>query len=140
PEVRRVPHVLVEVHVRPAREEPDAERDPLLRLLRFAHDHRSAACAALAAAALRRERKSCSWATTAAPSPMAAPTRFTDPERTSPTAKMPSTPVSSGSDPTSAPVRMNPLSSSGTAHPASQLAAGSAPVNRKQWPTACSSS
>src|SRR5204862_280257 len=83
----------------------------------------------LAAVASRRERKVCSWATTAAPSPMAAPTRFTEPERTSPTAKIPSTPVSSGNrtrsvEPTSAPVRMKPLSSRGMPQPASQPAVG----------------
>src|SRR5205085_4985278 len=92
---------------------------------------------ALSAGEPRRERKVCSWATTAAPSPMAAPTRFTEPERTSPTAKMPSTPVSIGRrtcsvEPTSAPVRMKPLSSRGTPQPASQLAAGSAPVKGKK--------
>src|SRR4249920_2414752 len=36
-------------------------------------------------------KKECSWATTAAPSPIAPPTRLTEPERTSPTAKMPAT-------------------------------------------------
>src|SRR6267143_4447328 len=41
-------------------------------------------------------RKPCSAATTCAPSPMAPPTRLTDPERTSPTANTPGTEVSSG--------------------------------------------
>src|SRR3979411_3292377 len=40
-------------------------------------------------------RKPCSAATTCAPSPMAPPTRLTDPERTSPTANTPGTEVSS---------------------------------------------
>ena len=53
----------------------------------------------LGAAVARRERKVCSWATTAAPSPMAVATRLTEPERTSPTAKIPSTPVSSAAPP-----------------------------------------
>src|ERR1700689_3760678 len=38
-----------------------------------------------------RRRKACSSGTTAAPSPMAPPTRLTEPERTSPTAKTPVT-------------------------------------------------
>ncbi len=93
----------------------------------------------------RRARKVWSCATTAAPSPMAAPTRFTEPQRTSPTAKMPSTPVSSGSgirsvEPTSPPVRTKPFSSRGTPQPVSQLAAGSAPVKRNRWAMACCSS
>src|SRR5882672_6619754 len=41
-------------------------------------------------------RKPCSAATTCAPSPIAPPTRLTDPERTSPTANTPGTVVSSG--------------------------------------------
>src|SRR5216684_4068672 len=100
---------------------------------------------ARAAVESRRERNVCSWATTAAPSPMAAPTRFTEPQRTSPMAKIPSTPVSNGSssrpvERTSAPARTKPFSSSGMPHPASQLAAGSAPVKRNKWEMACSSS
>src|SRR4029078_13456250 len=39
-------------------------------------------------------RQPWSWATTAAPSPIAPPTRFTEPLRTSPTAKTPGTVVS----------------------------------------------
>ena len=63
--------------------------------------------------------------TTAAPSPIAAPTRFTEPARTSPTAKIPATLVSIGSGgrpitPALVPVRMNPFSSSGTPQPTSQ--------------------
>ena len=62
----------------------------------------------------------------------------TEPQRTSPTAKTPSTPVSSGSgtrsvEPTSAPVRMKPFSSRGMPQPLRQLAAGSAPVKRNRW-------
>src|ERR1700732_2928102 len=41
-------------------------------------------------------RKACSAATTCAPSPTDAATRLTDPERTSPIANTPATPVSSG--------------------------------------------
>src|SRR6185312_11786306 len=41
-------------------------------------------------------RKPCSAATTCAPSPIAPPTRLTEPERTSPTANTPGTEVSSG--------------------------------------------
>ena len=40
-------------------------------------------------------KKPCSAATTCAPSPMAPPTRLTEPERTSPTANTPGTEVSS---------------------------------------------
>src|SRR5262249_10245063 len=76
-----------------------------------ARDAAPAALAAAPAAAPRRPRNVCNCPTTAAPSPMAAPTRFTEPLRTSPTAKMPSTPVSSDIGPrsverTSAPVGM----------------------------------
>ena len=64
----------------------------------------------------RRARNVCSCATTAAPSPIAAPTRFTEPDRTSPIAKIPTTPVSSASrtrsgEGTSAPVWMGDAAS-----------------------------
>src|SRR3984885_14381775 len=74
-------------------------------------------------------RNPCSAATTCAPSPIAPPTRLTDPERTSPTANTPGTEVSSGAI---APrVTMKPVLSTSTPHPASQAAAGSAPMKRK---------
>src|SRR5229473_4577917 len=83
-------------------------------------------------------RKPCSAATTCAPSPIAPPTRLTDPERTSPTANTPGTEVSSSgtgrpwfcSD--CAPVTTNPPRSSVTPQPASQPVAGSAPANRNR--------
>jgi len=93
----------------------------------------------------RRARNVCSCATTAAPSPIAAPTRFTEPDRTSPIAKIPTTPVSSASrtrsgEGTSAPVWMKPLSSRGMPHPASHVAAGSAPAKTNRCAMACCSS
>src|SRR6516225_4865936 len=71
-------------------------------------------------------RKPCSAATTAAPSPIAPPTRLTEPERTSPTANTPGTDVSSAeigrprlrSD--CAPVTTKPPRSSVTPQPSSQ--------------------
>src|SRR5712671_6071475 len=83
-------------------------------------------------------RKPCNAATTCAPSPMAPPTRLTDPERTSPTANTPGTEVSSGgtgrprfcSD--CAPVTTKPPRSSVTPQPSSQPVAGSAPANRNR--------
>src|SRR5712675_74642 len=87
-------------------------------------------------------RAACSSATTTAPSPIAAPTRLTDPERTSPIAKTPRTLVSRGSrrpdplfarwtlDGTSGPVKMNFLASKTTALCSSQVVAGSAPMKR----------
>src|SRR5712675_926250 len=68
-------------------------------------------------------RAACSSAPTTAPSPIAAPTRLTDPDRTSPAAKTPQTLVSSGSgrvgplfepwpsETTSGPVKMKFFSS-----------------------------
>src|SRR6185295_3366694 len=67
--------------------------------------------------------------TTAAPSPMAPPTRLTEPARTSPIAKTPGTLVSSDSDPL-CPVVTKPLSSSATSQSASQAVLGSAPGKR----------
>src|ERR1700693_2231995 len=58
-------------------------------------------------------RKACSAATTCAPSPTAAATRLTDPERTSPIANTPGRLVSSGLRGL-ASVRTKPLSSSAT--------------------------
>src|SRR5215472_3289172 len=59
----------------------------------------------------RSARKVCSAAMTCAPSPTAAATRLTEPERTSPIAKTPGRLVSSGLW-MSAPARTKPLSSS----------------------------
>src|SRR5208282_6557220 len=56
-------------------------------------------------------RRACSAATTCAPSPTAAATRLTEPERTSPIANTPGRLVSSGLW-MSVPARTNPLSSS----------------------------
>src|SRR3977135_1119224 len=83
-------------------------------------------------------RKPCNAATTCAPSPIAPPTRLTDPERTSPTANTPGTEVSSGgtgrprfcSD--CAPVTTKPPRSSVTPQPSSQPVAGSAPTNKNR--------
>src|SRR5262249_14126997 len=59
-----------------------------------AGDRAARAPVALSGIEPRRSRNVCSCATTAAPSPMAAPTRFTEPQRTPPTAKMPPRPLS----------------------------------------------
>src|SRR5246127_358576 len=83
-------------------------------------------------------RKPCSAATTCAPSPIAPPTRLTEPERTSPTANTPGTEVSScesgrprlRSD--CAPVTTKPPRSTVTPQPPSQPVAGSAPTNRNR--------
>src|SRR5258708_13494385 len=77
-------------------------------------------------------RAACSSATTTAPSPIAAPTRLTDPDRTSPTANTRQTFVSSGSgrldllpnrrtlDGTSEPVTMKFFSTNECPHPSFQ--------------------
>src|SRR6202163_584956 len=90
-------------------------------------------------------RAVCSSAPTTAPSPMAAPTRLTDPDRTSPEANTPRTLVSSGSgrpDPLfdrrasygmSDPVKTKFLASKATPLSLSQAVAGSAPMKRKTW-------
>src|SRR5712671_4188435 len=83
-------------------------------------------------------RKPCSAATTCAPSPIAPPTRLTDPERTSPTANTPGTEVSSGATKRPwfcsdcAPVTTKPPRSTVTPQPPSQSVAGSAPTNRNR--------
>src|SRR6266508_1533571 len=81
-----------------------------------------------------------SWisATAAAPSPIAAPTRFTEPERTSPTANTPGTLDSSDITPGATleqalPVSTKPCESSTTPQPLSQSVSGSAPTNRTPW-------
>src|SRR3981189_1765475 len=90
-------------------------------------------------------RAVCSSAPTTAPSPIAAPTRLTDPDRTSPEANTPGTLVSSGSgrpdplfdrpdsDGTSDPVNTKFLLSKATPLSLSQIVAGSAPMKRKTW-------
>src|SRR5947199_1405817 len=87
-------------------------------------------------------RKACSVATICAPSPTAAATRFTEPDRTSPMANTPGRLVSSGRRPTatSAPARMNRFSSSATPEPDSQSVFGSAPMKRKRWRIDCRTS
>src|SRR5665213_1412349 len=71
-------------------------------------------------------RKACSAATTWAPSPIAPPTRLTEPDRTSPTAKTPGTEVSSADDRLrcpplpGAPVMTKPARSTITPQPLSQ--------------------
>src|SRR5712692_11266355 len=83
-------------------------------------------------------RNPCSAATTCAPSPIAPPTRLTDPERTSPTANTPGTEVSStdANCPSlflhCAPVTTKPPRSTMTPQPSSHLVAGSAPTNRNR--------
>src|SRR5215213_530046 len=85
-------------------------------------------------------RKPCSAATTWAPSPIAPPTRLTEPERTSPTANTPGTEVSSGGTgrspffPCCTPVSTKPARSTLTPQPSSQLVAGSAPTNKNRLP------
>src|SRR3989475_6740289 len=76
-----------------------------------------------------RARNAWICATTAAPSPIAPPTRLTEPERTSPIANTPGTLVSSGRRPP-APVLTKPLSSKATPQSFSHSVAGSAPRNR----------
>src|SRR6516165_10496257 len=85
-----------------------------------------------AALSPRSARKACSPATTCAPSPTAAATRLTEPERTSPIAYTPGRLVSNGLW-MSVPVRTKPLSSSITPDPDSQSVFGSAPMNKKRW-------
>src|SRR5664279_3349206 len=83
-------------------------------------------------------RNPCNAAATCAPSPIAPPTRLTDPERTSPTANTPGTEVSSAdvARPSpflhSSPVTTKPARSTMTPQPSSQPVAGSAPTNRKR--------
>src|SRR3984893_7719196 len=83
-------------------------------------------------------RKPCSAATTCAPSPIAPPTRLTDPERTSPTAKTPGTEGSSADADcpsfllSCTPVNTKPARSTVTPQPSSQPVAGSAPTNRNR--------
>jgi hypothetical protein len=95
-----------------------------------------------AAAAAPFARTVCSSAPTTAPSPIAAPTRLTDPDRTSPAANTPGMLVSSdrgrsdpidrpASDVSSDPVKTKFLGSKATPLPLSQLVAGSAPIKRK---------
>src|SRR6516225_10092615 len=80
----------------------------------------------------RSARKACSAATTCAPSPTAAATRLTEPERTSPIANTPGRLVSSGLW-MFAPARTNPLSTSIRPDRDSQSVFGSAPINKKRW-------
>src|ERR1700710_1944980 len=83
-------------------------------------------------------RNPCNAATTWAPSPIAPPTRLTDPERTSPTANTPGTDVSSADarcpalSPRCSPVTTKPPRSTMTPQPSSQPVAGSAPTNRNR--------
>src|SRR3984957_831054 len=91
-----------------------------------------------------RRRKACSSGTTAAPSPMAPPTRLTEPERTSPTAKTPVTldwcfvpsrtslPDRPGEGPASKPVFTKPFLSRVIPQSRSQSVAGSAPMKRNR--------
>src|SRR5207247_1497427 len=87
-------------------------------------------------------RKAGSPATTWAPSPTAAATRLTDPERTSPIAKTPGRLVSSGRPPPPrlASVSTKPLSSSATPYCNNHSVFGSAPMNRKRWRIGCRTS
>src|SRR2546426_7380447 len=79
--------------------------------------------------AFSRARNAWICATTAAPSPIAPPTRLTEPERTSPIANTPGTLVSSGRRPP-APVVTKPLSSKAPPQPSGPSVPGSAPRNR----------
>src|SRR5262249_28500104 len=95
-----------------------------------------AACRSRAGATVGRARKAWICATTAAPSPIAAPTRFTEPARTSPIANTPATLVcreSAGSS----PVVTKPRSSTATSHSLSQSVLGSAPRNRNTCRIGC---
>src|SRR6516225_2493993 len=85
----------------------------------------------------RSAKKACSAAMTCAPSPTAAATRLTEPERTSPIANTPGRLVSSGLW-MSVPARTKPLSSSMTPDRDSQSVLGSAPMNKKRWRIASS--
>src|SRR5207237_9152739 len=86
----------------------DGERD----------DHRAAGLSAPPSL-----RKACSRATTWAPSPTAAATRLTEPQRTSPIANTPRRLGSrrSRAAPASCPVRTNPFASGATPAPDSPL-------------------
>src|SRR6202163_2731470 len=83
-------------------------------------------------------RHPCNAAATCAPSPIAPPTRLTDPERTSPTAKTPGTEVSSADADcpsfllSCTSVFTKPARSTVTPQPSSQPVAGSAPTNRNR--------
>src|ERR1700712_4819997 len=83
-------------------------------------------------------RNPCNAATTWAPSPIAPPTRLTDPDLTSPTANTPGTDVSSAEARSlpaflhCAPVTTKPPRSTMTPQPSSQLVAGSAPTNKNR--------
>src|SRR6516162_634890 len=90
-----------------------------------------------AALSPRSAKKACSAAMTCAPSPTAAATRLTEPERTSPIANTPGRLVSSGLW-MSVPARTKPLSSSMTPDRDSQSVLGSAPMNKKRWRIASS--
>src|SRR6516165_4515323 len=76
----------------------------------------------------------CSVTTTCAPSPTAAATRLIEPERTSPTAKMPRRLVSSRLRLSlqSPPVKTKPFASNAMPDPDSQSVFGSAPMNKKR--------
>src|SRR3954469_14210930 len=88
-------------------------------------------CAAtLCAASSWRARKAWIADTTVEPSPTAAATRLTEPQRTSPTAKTPSRLVASRWA-LSAPVTTKPFSSRWTPEPFSQSVLGSAPMKEK---------
>src|SRR6202040_2180348 len=80
-------------------------------------------------------RKACNAATTCAPSPTAAATRLTDPERTSPIANTPGRLVSSGL-PRLASVCTKPLSASVAPDRDNHSVQGSAPMNENRWRTA----
>jgi hypothetical protein len=75
--------------------------------------------------------KVCNAATTCAPSPTAAATRLTEPERASPIAKTPGRLVSSELRDLF-PVQTKPLSSSAMPEPVSQAVLGSAPMNENR--------
>src|SRR5258706_10470412 len=101
--------------------------------------------ASLGDAAAPFARTACSSAAATAPSPIAAPTRLTDPDRTSPEANTLRTLVSSGSgwpNPLfdrrasggiSEPVNTKFLVSKATPLSLSQAVAGSPPIKRKTW-------
>src|SRR3989442_2191232 len=87
---------------------------------------------AAGAVALGRDRKLWICATTAAPSPIAPPTRLTEPARTSPIANTPATLVWRGSA-ASCAVVTKPLSSTATSQSLSHSVLGSAPRNMNTW-------
>src|SRR6185295_16154888 len=117
-------------HQRLSLAEPVGILEPIFQLRGIAGPHCGAAGVST--------KKECSSGTTAAPSPIAPPTRLTEPQRTSPTANTPNMLdsssigsrafIASSSGASEGPVRTKPFLSSKTPQSFSQCVAGSAPM------------